>query len=173
MTYTYNEVKPILGEGTYLAPDSALIGSVTLGKGASVWFHATLRADVNSITIGEQTNIQDNVVMHVTNEQALSIGNRCTVGHGAILHACTIENDCLIGMGAIILDGSHIEQESLVAAGSLVPPNKHYPKRSLLMGSPAKVVRELSDEEVRNMHENSQEYWILAKDLAEGKQTIT
>ncbi|NCC14025.1 MAG: gamma carbonic anhydrase family protein, partial [Spirochaetia bacterium] len=134
----HNTTQPTIGLHCYIAPTADIIGDVRLGDGVSVWFHATLRADVNSITIGEQTNIQDNCVLHVTKAQALVVGKRCTVGHGAILHACTIEDDCLIGMGSIVLDGSHIGTQCLVGAGSVVPPNKTYPPQSLIIGSPAR-----------------------------------
>lgn len=172
MVYCYNENEPSIGENCYIAPTSDVIGKVTLHRGASIWFHATLRGDVNTIEIGEQTNIQDNAVLHVTKDQGLFIGNRCTVGHGAILHACTIEDDCLIGMGSIILDGSHIGKESLVGAGSLVPPNKTFPPRSLIIGSPARAIKTLSDEDLKRMSDNTQEYWEFAHDLNTGEQTI-
>jgi carbonic anhydrase/acetyltransferase-like protein (isoleucine patch superfamily) len=173
MIYSHNENTPSIGEHCYIAPTSDVIGKVTLRTGSSVWFHATLRADVNAIEIGEQTNIQDNAVLHVTKDQGLSIGKRCTVGHGAILHACSIEDDCLIGMGSIILDGSHIGKESLVGAGALVPPNKSFPPRSLIIGSPAKAIKTLTDEELQRMKDNTQEYWEFAYDLSQEIQTIS
>lgn len=132
----------------------------------------SIRGDEAPIVIGEKTNIQDNCALHVTRGLQLTIGERCTVGHGAILHSCTIENDCLVGMGAIILDGAVISKESMVAAGSLVSPNKVFPPRSLLLGSPARVVRTLSDEELRHIEENTKDYFSLAEDLVSGKQTI-
>jgi carbonic anhydrase/acetyltransferase-like protein (isoleucine patch superfamily) len=172
MHYAHNENKPVIGEGCYVAPTADLIGKVTLKEGSSVWFHATLRADVGSIEIGKQTNIQDNAVLHVTKTQNLVVGDRCTVGHNAILHACTISDECLIGMGAIVLDGSFIGKQSLVGAGSVVSPNKSFPPRSLLMGVPAKLVRTLSDEEYEKIRENTEEYALFAEDLVSGNQTI-
>ncbi|ADY14576.1 gamma carbonic anhydrase family protein [Sphaerochaeta globosa] len=168
----HNDHFPLIAETCYIAPSADVIGEVQLDQGASVWFHATLRADVNSITIAEQTNIQDNCVLHVTKTRALVVGKRCTIGHGAILHACTIEDDCLIGMGSIVLDGSHIGKQCLVGAGSVVPPNKQYPDGSLILGSPARVIRKLSEEELVQIRENTQDYWQFAQDLCLGKQTI-
>ena len=172
MLYTHNTHKPLVGKDCYIAPSADLIGNVTLKDGCSVWFHATLRADVGSIEIGEQTNIQDNAVLHVTKDQNLVVGARCTVGHSAILHACTIANECLIGMGAIVLDGSYIGEQSLVGAGSVVSPNKSFPPRSLLMGVPAKLVRTLTDEEYEKIRKNTEEYAHYAQDLANGSQAI-
>ncbi len=168
----YNGTQPTIGRLCYVAPTADIIGDAKLGDGVGIWFHATLRADVNSITIGEQTNIQDNCVLHVTKAQALAVGKRCTIGHGAILHACTIEDDCLIGMGSIVLDGSHIGTQCLVGAGSVVPPNKTYPPHSLIIGSPARAIRQLTEEELQHMKQNTLEYWRFGVDLCEGTQTI-
>jgi carbonic anhydrase/acetyltransferase-like protein (isoleucine patch superfamily) len=173
MIYTYNGKSPNMATGCYIAPTADVIGNVTLEEGVSIWFHATLRADVNTIHIGERTNLQDNVVAHVDNDFPLIVGKRCTVGHGAIIHACTIGDDCLIGMGAIVLNGAVIGEQSIVAAGALVSQNKAYPPRSLLVGTPAKLIRTLSDEEFKKMCENTQEYWEFAQDLTSGKQTIS
>ncbi len=168
----HNDNQPTIGVQCYVAPSADVIGDVHLADGVSIWFHATLRADVNSITVGEQSNIQDNCVLHVTKDQALVVGDRCTVGHGAILHACTIGDDCLIGMGSIILDGSHIGEHSLVGAGSVVPPNKSYPPRSLIIGSPARAIRQLTDDQLQQIGRNTLEYWRFGLDLCEGRQTI-
>ena len=172
MVAGHNNHQPTIGQQCYIAPTADIIGDAYLSDGVSIWFHATIRADVNTITIAEQTNIQDNCVLHVTKTQALVVGKRCTVGHGVILHACTIEDDCLIGMGSIVLDGSHIGKQCLIGAGSVVPPNKSYPERSLILGSPAKVIRQLTEEELLHMQENSQEYCQFGLDLCEGRQTI-
>ncbi|NLE16042.1 MAG: gamma carbonic anhydrase family protein [Spirochaetales bacterium] len=172
MVAKHNDHQPIIGQQCYIAPSADIIGDVHLSDGASIWFHATLRADVNRITIGEQTNIQDNCVLHVTKAQGLVVGKQCTVGHGAILHACTIEDECLIGMGSIVLDGSHIGTQCLVGAGSVVPPNKTYPPHSLIMGSPARAIRQLTEEELLHMKQNTLEYWRFGVDLCEGRQTI-
>lgn len=162
MVYAFNDKQPTIGTDCFIAPSADLIGDIRLSDDVGIWYHATLRADVNSIRIGERTNIQDNCVLHVTGKQGLSVGADCTVGHSAILHACMIEDGCLIGMGAIVLDGSTIGRNSIVAAGSLVPPGKSFPERSLIVGSPAKVVRQLSDEDLQYMAENVVEYCRLA-----------
>ncbi len=163
MIYECNGRRPEIADDCFIASSADLIGSVKLGERVSIWYGAVLRADLNAITIGGESNIQDNAVLHVTKENGLTIGERCTIGHGAIIHACTIGNRCLIGMGAIILDGALIADDSLIAAGAVVTPNKHFPPRSLLVGSPAKAVRTLSDEELERMRENVDEYILLGE----------
>ncbi|MGH0051978.1 MAG: gamma carbonic anhydrase family protein [Sphaerochaetaceae bacterium] len=172
MIYAYNGISPHIAKDCYIAPTADIIGKVTLEENVSIWFHATLRGDVNTIYIGSQSNLQDNVVAHVDTDSPLVVGKRCTIGHGAIIHACTIGDDCLIGMGAIVLNGAKIGEQSLVAAGALVPQNKVYPPRSLLMGTPAKLIRTLTDAEVEKISKNTKEYWEFAEDLATGKQVF-
>lgn len=162
MIYKQNNQQPQIADNCFIAPTAVVIGDAHLESNVNLWYGAVVRADVNRITVGEETNIQDNAVLHVTYENSLSIGKRCTVGHGAIIHACTVEDDCLIGMGSIILDGAVIGRQSLVGAGAVVPPNKHFPPRSLLLGSPAKVIRSLTDEELAGMQKNVDEYLALA-----------
>lgn len=155
---------PTLEEGAWVAPGARVMGDVVLGEDASVWYNAVVRGDVHRIRIGARTNIQDLSLVHIdTGTAPTHIGSDVTVGHKAIIHGCTIEDRCLIGMGAIILSGAHIEEECLVGAGALVPPGKRYPKRSLLMGSPAKVVRQVTDEEVEGFLESARHYAALAK----------
>ncbi|MDD3902866.1 MAG: gamma carbonic anhydrase family protein [Sphaerochaeta sp.] len=172
MIRSYNEKSPQVGEHSYIAPSADIIGDAHLGDAVSVWFHATIRADEASITIGDQSNIQDNAVLHVSKDMPIIIGKRCTVGHGTILHSCTIGDDCLIGMGSIILDGAIIGEQTMVAAGTLVPQGKTYPKRCLLMGSPAKVARELTEQDLEHMEQNTKSYYEFAQDLVSGKQRI-
>ena len=163
MIYEYNGRHPQIADDCFIAPSADLIGGVKLGERVNIWYGAVIRADLNTITIGSESNVQDNAVLHVTRENDLMIGERCTIGHGAIVHACTIGNRCLIGMGAIILDGAIIADDSLVAAGAVVTPNKRYPPRSLLVGSPATVARTLSDDDLERMRENVDEYILLGK----------
>ena len=158
MVTNYLEKRPDVERASFLAPSADIVGEVFLAKDVTVWFNATVRGDMASIKIGEGTNIQDNAVVHVNTDMPTSIGKGVTVGHGAIIHACTIGNDCLIGMGAIILDEAVIGDECLVAAGALVTPRKQFPPRSLIVGSPAKAVRTLTDEEIQDIRENGNHY---------------
>lgn len=162
MTTGYRDKHPNVQKAAYIAPSADIIGEVELGAGSSVWFNATIRGDIAPITIGEGTNIQDNAVIHVNINMPAMIGEQVTVGHGAIIHACTIGDFCLIGMGAVVLDKAVIGDHCLVAAGSLVPPNKVFPPKSLVMGSPARVKRELTAEELTDMEANAKHYIELA-----------
>ncbi|MEQ1749432.1 MAG: gamma carbonic anhydrase family protein [Prosthecobacter sp.] len=141
------ELKFISHDTSFIAPGAVVIGAVELAAESSVWFTSVLRGDINRIIVGAQTNIQDGCVLHVSDDHACILGERVTVGHRAIVHACTVEDEVLIGMGAIILDGARIGARSIVAAGALVTKNMQVPEGALVMGSPARVVRELSDEE--------------------------
>ena len=147
--YSFGDHCPQIPNTCFIAPSADVIGKVTLGEHVSLWYQVVARGDVHQIEIGENTNIQDLSMLHVIDERALIIGENVSVGHNVTLHACTIEDFCLIGMGAVVLDGARIGQNSLVAAGSLVPPGKEYPPGSMIMGNPAKVVRELTPEEKR------------------------
>ena len=138
---------PRLGEGVFVAPGARVIGAVRIGRDSSVFYNSVVRGDVNEITIGSRTNIQDNCTLHVTGNHRLTIGDGVTVGHNVVLHGCTVGDNVLVGMGAVVLDGVVIEDDSIVAAGSLVPPGKHYPAGSLIMGSPATAVRPVREEE--------------------------
>jgi len=134
-------------ESAFLAPGCFVLGAIDLGAESSIWFGAVLRGDINRIIIGSQSNVQDGSVLHVSDDFACVLGQRVTVGHRAVVHACTVEDEVLVGMGAIILDGARIGARSIVAAGALVPKNMQVPPGSLVMGSPAKVVRPLTGEE--------------------------
>lgn len=146
--------EPTLHETVWIAPSADVLGDVTIGAHSSVWFQAVARGDVHWIKIGEYTNVQDGAVLHVTNGRyPLTIGSRVTIGHKALLHGCTVGDDCLIGMGAVLLDDVEVGSGSVVAAGALLPPGKKYPPNSLILGSPAKVVRTLTPEEQKNLIE--------------------
>ena len=138
---------PVLGRGAYIAKTAVVVGDVTLGDFSSVWYHAVLRGDINRIVVGHHTNIQDNAVLHLADDFACLIGNHVTVGHSAIVHACTIGDECLIGMGAVVLDGAVIGEQCLIGARALITQRMEIPAGSLVIGSPAKVVRALTAEE--------------------------
>lgn len=144
---TYAATAPVLAEDAYLAQGAVLIGDVQIGSLSSVWYQCTLRADIAPIRIGRESNIQDAAVVHVADDLPVVVGNRVTVGHSAILHACTVEDEVLVGMGAVILDGARIGARSIVGANSTVTGGTVIPPGSLVLGSPAKVVRSLRVEE--------------------------
>lgn len=166
MILSYKGAEPKIGKKVFLAPNSTLIGDVEIGEDSSIWFGAVVRGDVHYIKIGSRVSIQDNSVVHVTHFKKEDrsdgsptiIGDDVTVGHNVILHGCTIEEACLIGMGAVIIDGVVIGKESIVGAGAVVTKNKVFPPRSLILGSPAKAVRTLSDEEVDELYASAQRY---------------
>lgn len=152
MTFPHLEKKPVYGLDVFLAPSAAVIGDVEVGDDASFWFGAVARGDVNWIRIGNGTNVQDGSVLHVTAHKfPLVIGDRVSIGHGAIVHGCSIGDDCLIGIGAIVLDGASIGSGSIVAAGALVPEGMKIPDGHLALGIPAKVVRPVKEEETQRI----------------------
>lgn len=160
---SFGEQTPSLHESCYIAPGAFVIGDVSMGEGASVWFNAVARGDVMPIRIGARTNIQDLSMLHVSSDLAPTIiGDDVTVGHRAILHGCTVEDGCLIGMGAILLDGVHVGAGSLIAAGSLVPPNMHIPPHSFVLGSPARIKRQTTEEERAAFLQSAAHYAELA-----------
>lgn len=143
-----NGKQPTFGEGCFFAENATLIGDVQLGNRCTVWYNAVIRGDVNSIRIGDDTNIQDGVVIHATYQtHSTTIGNRVSIGHNAIVHGCTIEDEVLIGMGSIVMDGCVVESGSIIAAGAVVPPNTHIEKGSLYAGVPAKKIKEVTEEQ--------------------------
>ena len=161
---SFRGVEPRIHESVFIAENAVIIGDVEIGEQSSVWYGSILRADVNSIRIGARTNIQDASVIHVTSKTHDTVlEDEITLGHRVTLHGCYIETGSLIGIGAIILDGARIGRSSLVAAGSLVTPNTEIPPRSLVMGSPARVKRELSEEEVKDLARFWQNYVELTK----------
>lgn len=160
----FKDFSPKIHESCFVAETAQIIGRVTLKKNANIWYGSVLRGDGNYIEVGENTNIQDNCVVHINNDTPTIIGDNCTVGHGAIVHACTVGNNVLIGMGAIILDGAVIEDNVIIGAGALIPPGKRIPKNSLVVGSPGKVLRQLSDEEIKELEKSSKHYVELSKE---------
>lgn len=147
----------------YKGENVVIKGDVKLGNDANIWHNAVIRGDSNSISIGSNTNIQDNCVIHVDKDYPCVIGKNVTIGHGAIIHGCTIEDNCLIGMGAIVLNGAHIKEGSLIGAGALVSEHKEIGPNVLAYGSPCKEVKELSDENKKLIEENAKEYVLEAR----------
>ncbi len=139
--------QPKLGRGVFIARGATVVGDVTLGDGVSVWYGAVLRGDINRIVVGEGTNIQDNAVVHLADDFGAMIGRWVTIGHSAIIHACTIGDECLIGMGAAVLDGAEVGEQCIIGANALVTQRTKIPPGSMVLGAPAKVVRPLTAEE--------------------------
>lgn len=171
MIRAYRGVKPKIAASAYIDPSAQVIGDVVVGERSSIWPNATVRGDINAIRIGDETNVQDNSVLHVDEGPfALRLGNRVTVGHQAMLHGCTVEDDCLIGIGAIILSGARIGAGSVIAAAALVPEGMEIPAGSLAMGVPAKVRRAVTEEEKQRFRENTQHYVEAARIYKEEPQ---
>jgi len=158
MLYRYLQFKPEIDNSAFIAPNAVVIGQVKIKRGASIWFNTMLRGDINSIEVGEDSNIQDSCILHVTHEHGVTVGDRVTVGHNVIVHGCKVESDCLIGMGSIILDGAIVRAGSLIAAGCVVSPNTEIPPNSLVMGVPGKVVRTIGEKERERMSTNWKSY---------------
>ena len=150
--------QPVLGEGVYLARTAVVVGDVTIGDHSSVWYHAVLRGDINYIKVGANSNIQDGAVIHLADEYPCEIGDWVTVGHSAVVHACKVGDECLIGMNSTILDGAEIGAQSIVGANALVTQDAKIPEGSLVLGSPAKVVRALSSDERAGLRTWAQKY---------------
>jgi len=149
---------PDTAQANWVSTASSVVGDVTLGPKSSVFYGAVLRGDIARIVVGEGSNIQDNVVVHLADDMDAIIGKWCTIGHAAIVHACTIEDECLIGMGATVLDGARVGAQSIVGAGAVVTPRTQIPPGSMVLGSPAKVVRALSEDERKNLRKWAEKY---------------
>lgn len=159
MIRPFNEIEPRIHESAYVTDDAIIVGDVEIGEDASVWFGSVLRGDVNYIRIGARTNIQDQTIIHVSSKGLPTIvEDEVTVGHRVTLHACHVESGCLIGIGAILMDGVRVGANSLVGAGSLLTPGTQIPPRSLVIGSPGRVKRELTDDEVASLEKSWRNY---------------
>jgi len=175
MLHKYKGISPKLGKNTWIAPSADLVGDVSCGEDCSIWFGSVVRGDVHYIKIGDRVNIQDLSMIHVTHYKKEDksdgnptvIGDDVTIGHRVMLHGCTIEDACLIGMSATILDGAVIGKESIVGAGALVTKNKIFPPRSLIVGAPAKCIRELNDAEVKELYASAERYVAFKKEYEE------
>lgn len=158
MMISYEKKLPVIGENVFIAEGVRLIGGVVIGKDSSVFYNSVLRADINGITIGERTNIQDNCTFHVASDKPVIVGNDVTVGHNVVIHACEIGDNVTIGMSATIMNGAVVGKNSIVAAGSLITRNKVFPEGVLILGNPAKVVRELTEDEIQANHKMAIKY---------------
>jgi len=162
----YLDKMPNISSSAKVFQGANVIGDVTIKDNVGIWYNCTLRGDMAPITILENTNIQDHTVIHTDIDNPTHIGKNVTVGHMAIIHAATIEDEALIGMGSIILDGAHIGKNALVAAGTVVPPGKKVPERTLVMGNPMKIVKELSDDAIKDILRNKDHYVKLLNDYS-------
>ena len=164
--FPYNRLLPKITESAIILPGVKIVGDVTIGEKTNIWFNSVIRGDVHYVKIGNETNIQDLSMLHVTNgEFPLNIGNKVTVGHSAKIHGCTIEDLTLIGIGAIVLDGAHVEKNSIVAAGAVVKPGFRVPSGTLVAGVPAKVVRELTQDEIDYFEISAKHYVEYAEQM--------
>lgn len=161
----FMDIIPTISEDAYIAPTATIIGDVHIGAESSVWHHVTIRGDVNYIRIGERTNIQDGCVVHVSRVEGgqTLIGNDITIGHMALVHACELHDHSFVGMKSMVMDGAVIESHGMLAAGAVLTPNKVIRSRELWMGTPARFVRHLTDEDLHKMAENAEEYRTLHK----------
>ncbi|MEX2416223.1 MAG: gamma carbonic anhydrase family protein [Paenibacillaceae bacterium] len=169
MLYDYKGIKPNLNESVFVANGVRIIGDVKIEQECSIWYNAVLRGDLAPIRIGQRTNIQDGTIAHVNVDQPLLIGEDVSVGHGAIIHGCTISKGALIGMGAIILNGAVIGEYALIGAGSIVTENKIIPPYTLSLGSPARVVRELTAEDLNRMKITTDSYVQKGKEYTQNE----
>ncbi len=144
---------------TYIAPNAVVVGEVALGENVNVWYGAVLRGDSGAISLGEGTNVQDNCVLH----EKTTVGRYCTIGHGAVVHGCTVGDDCIVGMGSVVLNGAQLGSGCLVGAGAVVTGKTRAPRGSVLLGNPAKIVRRLSEEEIAAQHREALDYIARAQ----------
>lgn len=163
MIKKYEQYVPNIDPSCYISENATIIGNVTIKRNSSIWFGAVIRGDRNEIYIGENTNIQDNCTVHISGDKQTRIGNDVTVGHNAVVHACTVGDRVLIGIGAVILDGAVIGDDVIIGAGSVVPPNKVIPSNSLVMGVPAKIIRNLTPEDKMEIKRSAARYVELAQ----------
>lgn len=150
--------QPDIGNAAFVAGNATVIGNVILKKDASVWYQAVLRADIQRIVVGEGSNIQDGAIVHLSSDLGVSVGDYVTIGHRAIIHACEIEDEVLVGMGAIVMDGAVVGSRSIIGAGTLVTKDQKIPSGSLVLGSPGRVVRALSEQEQSDIRKTAEKY---------------
>lgn len=157
-------MKPVIDESVFIAPSAVCRQNISIGEQSSVWYNAVIRADSAPVQIGSRTNIQDGAILHVDPQYPLSLGDDVTVGHGAILHGCTVGDRVLVGMGAIVMNGAVIDDDCIIGAGALIPEGKHIRSGSLVVGVPGKAVRQLTEDEKHSIAENADHYVLKAKE---------
>jgi len=172
MARSFEGKRPDVSKAAFVAASADILGEVELGERSSVWYGAVLRADLAPIKVGAGSNVQDGAVIHVDESRPCVLGEDVTVGHRAVLHGCSVGDRCLVGMGAIVLDGAVIGEECIVGAGALVTQGKSFPPRSMILGCPAKVARELKPDEVAGLREHARAYADLARRTASGSREI-
>lgn len=172
--YELDRTRPTFDDedSIWIAPDATVVGNVHIGRDVGIWFGAVIRGDGEPIVIGEGSNVQEHTVMHTDAGFPLTIGSGCTIGHRAMLHGCTIGDNSLVGMGAIVLNGARIGKNSLVGAGALVTEGKEFPDNSLIMGAPAKVARTLSDDAIAGLHASAAHYVANARRFRTGLKKL-
>ena len=154
-----------IDKSVYIAPGAQVVGNVQIGKDSSVWYNAVVRGSSSTLTIGERTNIQDLACLHVDMQNKLEVGDNVTIGHSAIVHGCIVGNNVIIGMGAIIMNGARVGDNCIIGAGALVTENTVIPEGSMVFGSPAKVIRQLTDAEIEGISKNAELYVMHARDM--------
>jgi len=167
--FSYQGNSPTISPKAKILPGAIITGEVIIKDFVSVWFNAVIRGDMSKVTIGEFTNIQDNAMVHTNTNKPTLIGSNVTIGHGAIIHACTIGNNALIGMGSIILDGAVIGDGAMIGAGTIVPPGKVVPPKMLAYGNPMQITRQLSEAEINANIQNSVNYVVMSKQYPDGE----
>ena len=171
--FSLDGITPIIAADAFIAPTAAVIGDVVIGSESGIWFHCLVRGDMNKIRIGARTNIQDGTVIHVdSGESSTHIGDDVTVGHNAVIHACVLKNRAFVGISATVLDGALIEEGGMLAAGGLLTPGKRIGPNELWVGSPAKLLRVMSDEERKKFDRNAEVYRALAKQFRAGLKQV-
>lgn len=158
MIYKWKGIQPVVEKDVFVAKSADIIGRVVLKQNSSIWFNTVLRGDLNEIEVGENSNVQDGTVIHTDSKYPVIIGEGVTIGHNCIVHGCRIGDSCIIGMGATILNGAKIGKNSIVGANSLVTQNKEFEDGVLILGSPAKIIRKLTDEEIEGIRMNAEHY---------------
>lgn len=164
LVMSYKSLQPQIDKSVFLAPTATVIGDVTIGEGSSVWFNSILRGDIESIHVGKYTNIQDNSTVHVMGDQPTVIGDYVTIGHNSVIHCKKIGNNCLIGMGAVLLGYCEIGDNTIIGAGTVVTQHKKIPPNSLVLGSPGRIIRPLLDDEIEALHQSAIRYNLVAQE---------